>query len=77
MAAGRIRQPGQVAVPPFPPQLIGRRQRGLQQLFQLRQAFGLGALTMAAGIVVFLICTWRADLSRGTVRQAHTDIAEG
>jgi MFS transporter, DHA1 family, multidrug resistance protein len=58
--------------------LVGSLLAGaMMQWFELRQAFGLGALTMAAGIVVFLICTWRADLSSGTVRPAHTDIAEG
>jgi DHA1 family multidrug resistance protein-like MFS transporter len=35
--------------------------------FQLRQAFVLGALVMAAGTLLFVACTWHADLSRGTV----------
>jgi MFS family permease len=45
--------------------------------FQLRQAFLLGAMVMAAGTVLFVICTWRSDLSRGTVSAAPPHIPEG
>jgi MFS family permease len=45
--------------------------------FQLRQAFVLGALVMAAGTCLFVICTWRADLSRGMVPAAPPQLPEG
>lgn len=58
--------------------LVGSVLAGaMMQWFELRQAFGLGALTMLAGIVVFLACTWRANLSLGTVRPASPDLPEG
>jgi MFS family permease len=45
--------------------------------FQLRQAFVLGALVMAAGTILFVAFTWRADLSRGTVAATPPPIPEG
>jgi DHA1 family multidrug resistance protein-like MFS transporter len=45
--------------------------------FQLRQAFVLGAMVMAAGTVLFLVSTWRSDLSRGTASAAPPHIPEG
>ncbi len=35
--------------------------------FQLRQAFFLGSLIMAAGTLLFVVFTWGANLSQGTV----------
>ena len=58
--------------------LVGSLLAGvMMQWFELRQAFALGGLTMAVGIFVFIGCTWRADLSRGTNRPAHPDFPEG
>jgi DHA1 family multidrug resistance protein-like MFS transporter len=45
--------------------------------FQLRQAFVLGALVMAAGTLLFVAFTWHADLSRGTVSATPPPIPEG
>lgn len=58
--------------------LIGSLLAGMMMdWFQLRQAFVLGALVMAAGTLLFVIFTWRADLSRGTVPAAAPQIPEG
>jgi len=58
--------------------LIGSVLAGvMMDWFQLRQAFILGALVMAAGTVLFVACTWRTDLSCGTVRAAAPPIPEG
>lgn len=45
--------------------------------FQLRQAFVLGALVMAVGTILFMACTWRANLSRKTAPAAAAQIPEG
>ena len=58
--------------------LIGSLLAGLMMdWFQLRQAFVLGALLMAAGTLFFVSFTWRADLSRGSVPAAAPHIPEG
>ena len=58
--------------------LVGSLMAGvMMDWFQLRQAFILGALVMAAGTVLFTACTWRTDLSRGTVPAAPPQIPEG
>lgn len=58
--------------------LIGSLLAGvMMDWFQLRQAFVLGAAVMIAGTLLFAVCTWRADLSRGTVRAAAPHIPEG
>ena len=58
--------------------LIGSVLAGvMMDFFQLRQAFILGALIMAAGTLLFVACTWRANLSRGTVHAAPPQIPEG
>jgi len=49
----------------------------LMDWFQLRQAFVLGALVMAAGTLLFVAFTWHADLSRGTVSAPPPPIPEG
>ncbi|BBO84822.1 MFS transporter [Desulfosarcina ovata] len=46
----------------------------MMDLFQLRQAFLFGALSMLAGILVFTVCTWRSDLIRGTATGAPPHI---
>jgi len=58
--------------------LIGSLLAGvMMDWFQLRQAFVLGAVVMIAGTLLFAVCTWRADLSRGTIRAAAPHIPEG
>ncbi len=58
--------------------LIGSVLAGMMMdWFQLRQAFILGALIMAAGTLLFVAFTWRADLSRGTVSATPPHIPEG
>jgi MFS family permease len=58
--------------------LIGSLLAGvMMDWFQLRQAFLLGAMVMAAGTVLFLVSTWRSDLSRGTASAAPPHIPEG
>ena len=58
--------------------LIGSVLAGvMMDFFQLRQAFILGALIMAAGTLLFVACTWRANLNRGTVHAAPPQIPEG
>lgn len=58
--------------------LIGSVLAGvLMDWFQLRQAFIFGALVMAAGTILFVVCTWRTDLSRGTVAATAPQIPEG
>ena len=58
--------------------LIGSILAGvMMDRFQLRQAFILGALVMAAGTLLFVAFTWRADLSQGTVSAAPPQIPEG
>jgi MFS family permease len=58
--------------------LIGSLLAGvMMDWFQLRQAFLLGAMVMAAGTVLFVVSTWRSDLSRGTVSAAPPHIPEG
>ncbi|MBC2711545.1 MAG: MFS transporter [Desulfosarcina sp.] len=58
--------------------LIGSLLAGvMMDWFQLRQAFVLGALIMATGTVLFVACTWRANLSRGTVAVVPPQIPEG
>jgi len=58
--------------------LIGSVWAGvMMDWFQLRQAFILGALIMAAGTLLFVACTWRADLSRGMVPAAPPPLPEG
>ncbi|MCB2146880.1 MAG: MFS transporter [Deltaproteobacteria bacterium] len=58
--------------------LIGSVLAGvMMDWFQLRQAFILGALVMAAGTVLFVACTWRTDLSSGAVLAAAPPIPEG
>ncbi len=58
--------------------LIGSILAGvMMDWFQLRQAFILGALIMAAGTILFVACTWRADLSRGSAPAAPPQIPEG
>jgi MFS family permease len=49
----------------------------LMDLFQLRQAFYFGSMAMAVGTVLFVICTWRSDLSKGTVLSPPPQIPEG
>jgi MFS family permease len=49
----------------------------LMDLFQLRQAFSFGSAAMAAGTVLFVICTWRSDLSRGGGGPPPPQIPEG
>lgn len=49
----------------------------MMDLFELRHAFMLGSLTMVAGILVFLVCTWRRDLNHGTAHRAAQPIPEG
>ena len=49
----------------------------LMDLFQLRQAFYFGSMAMAVGTVLFVICTWQSDLSRGTVLSPPPQIPEG
>ncbi len=58
--------------------LIGSVLAGMMMdWFQLRHAFILGALFMAAGTFLFVAFTWNADLSRGTVTAAPPQIPEG
>ncbi len=58
--------------------LIGSLLAGMMMdWFQLRQAFVLGAMVMIAGTLLFVVCTWRADLSRGTIPAAAPQIPEG
>ena len=58
--------------------LIGSLSAGvMMDWFQLRQAFLLGAAVMGIGTLLFLVCTGRADLSRGTVPAAAPTIPEG
>lgn len=58
--------------------LIGSVLAGLMMdWFELRQAFVLGALIMASGTTLFLVCTWRANLSMGTIPVAPPQIPEG
>ena len=58
--------------------LIGSLSAGvMMDWFQLRQAFVLGAAVMGIGTLLFLACTSRADLSRGTVPAAAPTIPEG
>lgn len=58
--------------------LIGSVLAGIMmEWFQLRQAFIFGALVMAAGTLLFVAYTWRADLSRGTGSPAPPQISEG
>jgi MFS transporter, DHA1 family, multidrug resistance protein len=58
--------------------LVGSVLAGvLMDLFQLRQAFYFGSMAMAVGTVLFVICTWRSDLSRGTVLSPPPQIPEG
>jgi MFS family permease len=58
--------------------LIGSLLAGvMMDWFQLRQAFVLGALLMAAGTLLFVACTWGADLSRGAPSGAAPQIPEG
>lgn len=58
--------------------LIGSLLAGvMMDWFQLRQAFLLGAMVMAAGTVLFVVSTWRSDLSRGTVSATPPHIPEG
>jgi len=49
----------------------------LMDLFQLRQAFSFGSAAMAAGTVLFVICTWRSDLSKGGGGPPPPQIPEG
>jgi MFS family permease len=58
--------------------LIGSVLAGvMMDLFQLRQAFILGALIMATGTVLFVVCTWGENMSRGTIQVAPPQIPEG
>ena len=58
--------------------LIGSVLAGIMmEWFQLRQAFIFGSLVMAAGTLLFVVYTWRADLSRGTGSPAPPQISEG
>ena len=58
--------------------LVGSVLAGvLMDLFQLRQAFCFGSVAMAVGTVLFVICTWRSDLSEGTVLSPPPQIPEG
>ena len=58
--------------------LIGSVWAGvMMDWFQLRQAFILGALIMAVGTLLFVACTWRADLSHGMIPAAPPQLPEG
>ena len=58
--------------------LIGSLSAGvMMDWFQLRQAFVLGAVIMGIGTLLFMICTWRADLSRKAIPPAAPQIPEG
>lgn len=58
--------------------LVGSLLAGMMMdLFQLRQAFMLGAVMMVAGTALFIACTWRADLSTGAVAPTPPQIPEG
>jgi predicted MFS family arabinose efflux permease len=58
--------------------LIGSVLAGLMMdWFQLRQAFVVGAIVMAAGTLIFVACTWNEDLSIGTVPAVPPQIPEG
>ena len=58
--------------------LLGSLLAGaMMDWFQLRQAFILGAWVMAAGTLLFVGCTWRANLSRGKIPATSPHIPEG
>ena len=58
--------------------LIGSVIAGvMMDLFALRYAFVLGAAVMIAGTLLFVVCTWRTDLSQGTVLTAPPQLPEG
>ncbi len=58
--------------------LIGSVTAGvMMDLFALRPAFVLGAVIMAVGTLLFVVCTWRTDLSQGMLRTAPPHIPEG
>ncbi|BBO71010.1 MFS transporter [Desulfosarcina alkanivorans] len=58
--------------------LIGSVLAGIMmEWFQLRQAFTFGALVMAAGTLLFVVYTWRTDLSQGAGSPASPQISEG
>ena len=58
--------------------LIGSVLAGIMMdLYQLRQAFVLGAVVMTVGTLLFVVCTWRTDLSTGRAAAPPPQIPEG